>query len=667
VLHHIALVALTSVAAEVGAGSSPEAAWLEALAAQTQGASARQWLDAALQSQAPAGPDGELLVLAARLRLTPIETVACALAAAVELDPMLARVLAWLQAPAGGARPTLGLLGTVAEALALPSPLRSLVQGRAATSGLLQLEGGPRPLPEQSMAMPLPLVLALHGRLDGAPSTVAPWPGTHWLRADEESAAPSLLRMAALQARALTVPAAPAGDDLESSPPMLALRSGHQREARRAAALVAAALRCRALCVSAEWPAGLGPWLRLQCAVPVLALDLAPGESREVSLPPGYSGPLLVASGGEGCFVHQGDPVPDIVLPWPDVAERTLLWRRHVGAEDASALALAHRHMGAQIEHLARQARREAVLAGSAGSGAPTAAAVRQAIRDAGVGDLGTLAVRVPDTVDDDALVLSPTLRDGLHALLDRCRHREHLAARLGVAARTRYRSGVRALFVGASGTGKTLAAAWIATRLGLPLYRVDLASVSSKYIGETEKNLAQLFARAEQAEVVLLFDEADSLFGRRTDVKDSNDRFANQQTNYLLQRIESFDGLALLTSNSRSRFDAAFTRRLDAIVEFASPGPEERRALWVSHLGADHEVADAELNRIAALCDLAGGHIRNVVLAAAARKCERADVANPGRVDAEALLWATAAEYAKLGRPLPSGLRAAPATRPAT
>ena len=186
---------------------------------------------------------------------------------------------------------------------------------------------------------------------------------------------------------------------------------------------------------------------------------------------------------------------------------------------------------------------------------------------------------------------------------------------------------GVRALFVGPSGTGKTLAVGWMATRLGLPLYRVDLASVTSKYIGETEKNLAQLFARAEHSEVVLLFDEADSLFGKRTDVKDSNDRFANAQTNYLLSRIESYEGIAILTSNSRARFDSAFTRRLDAIVDFPAPGPEERRDLWTAHLGQAHGLDFADLNRLAAKCDLAGGHIRNIVLAAAALARARHDV----------------------------------------
>ncbi len=276
---------------------------------------------------------------------------------------------------------------------------------------------------------------------------------------------------------------------------------------------------------------------------------------------------------------------------------------------------------------------------------------MRLAARQGAAGELGTLAQLLPDAVPDEALVMPPELAATLAALRRRCVLREGLAAPLGPSARARYRAGVRALLVGPSGTGKTLAAAWLASRLGLPLYRVDLASVASKYIGETEKNLAQLFARAEHAEVVLLFDEADSLFGKRTEVKDANDRFANQQTNYLLQRIETFDGIALLTSNSRSRFDAAFTRRLDAIIEFPMPGPQERRMLWLAHLGAHHALDAGQVNRIAASCDLAGGHIRNAVLAAAAG----ADGAAP--IGYEALRAAVEAEYRKLGRPCPAGL----------
>jgi SpoVK/Ycf46/Vps4 family AAA+-type ATPase len=147
---------------------------------------------------------------------------------------------------------------------------------------------------------------------------------------------------------------------------------------------------------------------------------------------------------------------------------------------------------------------------------------------------------------------------------------------------------------------------------------RVDLAAVVSKYIGETEKNLAQLLSRAEHLDAVLLFDEADSLFGARTDVKQANDRYANMQTNYLLQRLETFHGVAVLTSNSKARFDDAFLRRLDAVIEFPLPDVAERRALWSLHLGDAPDLDPAVLNAVAALVDLPGGHIRNAVLTAA-------------------------------------------------
>jgi SpoVK/Ycf46/Vps4 family AAA+-type ATPase len=211
----------------------------------------------------------------------------------------------------------------------------------------------------------------------------------------------------------------------------------------------------------------------------------------------------------------------------------------------------------------------------------------------------------------------------------------------------------VRCLLVGPSGTGKTLAAGWLATRLGLPLYRVDLAAVMSKYIGETEKNLSALLARAEHSEIVLLFDEADSLFGKRTDIKDSNDRFANSQTNYLLQRIEFYRGIVLLTSNSRERFDSAFTRRLDKIIEFALPSPPERRALWLSHLGANQQLSVRQINQLAAGCDLAGGHIRNAVLAAAVEAEGRQQP-----IAYEDILIGLDGEYRKLGRQFPAELR---------
>ena len=245
---------------------------------------------------------------------------------------------------------------------------------------------------------------------------------------------------------------------------------------------------------------------------------------------------------------------------------------------------------------------------------------------------------------------LPPGLRDSLHRLLMRARVRERLAHGLGPAVAARYRPGLRALLVGESGTGKTLAAHWLATRLGLPLYRIDLAALTSKWIGETEKNLSAILAAAEHADVLLFFDEADALFAARTDVGDANDRFANAQTNYLLQRIEEFDGIALLASNSRDRFDPAFVRRLDAILEFPMPEAPARRALWLAHLGGGHALDDAALDRLAVE---RRPRRRAHPQRRAGRRgaCGRRDDARSAGTTSP---QAARDEYAKLGRPAP-------------
>ena len=621
-LRSIALAALAEPAAD-----GAEAAWMREQAALAGDATLADW------QRAPPPEDARLHALARAFGLGDAELIALALAAAVESDPMLCRVLAWLQAPTG-VRPTVALVLTLAEELGLPGAFEALVDGPARGCGLLLFDDEKRPLPEATLQMPVPIVLALRGAGGN-------WPGVRLDDAPPPAAAPSLREAAARQAAALHDASAGGG-----MAPLLAVRSGHPREARAAAALVAGELGGVAAFIDGDPPRGLAPWLWLRGAVPVLCIEIAPGETRRLTGLPGHRGPLLLATGIDGSFEHDGDPVGSWRVELPLPAERVALWAAHLPADAAERLGRGHRHAPACIEHLTRTARRHARLAGDA---ALDEHHVRVATRQGAAGELGTLAQLLPDAVPDEALVMPPELQASLAALRSRCGRREGLADALGPSARTRYRPGVRALLVGASGTGKTLAAAWLASRLGLPLYRVDLASVASKYIGETEKNLAQLFARAEQAEVVLLFDEADSLFGRRTEVKDANDRFANQQTNYLLQRIESFDGIALLTSNSRARFDSAFTRRLDAIIDFPVPGPAERRVLWLAHLGTHHLLETAQLNRIAATCDLAGGHIRNATLAATA--------CSDGPIGYDGLRAAIDAEYRKLGRQSPAGL----------
>ena len=259
---------------------------------------------------------------------------------------------------------------------------------------------------------------------------------------------------------------------------------------------------------------------------------------------------------------------------------------------------------------------------------------------------LNSMARPVKAEVTGKTLVVRSRTQRQLDLLEKRCRLRERLVDDLGITLKARYQMGVKALFTGPSGTGKTLASSWLANRLGMPLYRVDLASITSKYVGETEKNLSQLLAQSEQEDVVLLFDEADSLFGKRTEVKDANDRFANAQTNYLLQRIETYSGVVLLTSNSKARFDPAFTRRLDMMIDFPLPSPEERRAIWLNHLGTFHTLTKGNINQLAMQCDLAGGHIRNVVLTAAVMAKSRNE-----KISFEIVLQALSDEYRKLGK----------------
>jgi hypothetical protein len=583
----------------------------------------------------PAPVDAPLLALARELELTPAETLALALAAAVEDDLMVGRALAYLQAPVGGSRPTLGLVAALlADLPGCASPVQAVAAGAAQRVGALALHGD-GPLPELALAVPAPLALALRGiERDWPDVTIGP------------GRLPPILLPASIQAEALRHAKALATAPVRT----LVIRSGSAAEAKTVACAVAAGLRRRAAFIDTDRLAALGPWLFLRGLLPVMCVELAPGEHRRLPALPGYRGPLLAVCTLDGTLEAHGEAPPSWRVTAPPCDERESLWGSALGDPDlARHLAREHRHSSGRIAELGRAARHLATLDARV---RPTAEHLVSAARIAEPQGLGALATPIADTVPDRALVVTAALRDELEALSTRCRVRDTLADALGPAARIRYHPGVRALFVGPSGTGKTLAASWLATRLGMPLYRIDLAAVTSKYIGETEKNLAQLIARAEHAEVVLLFDEADSLFGKRTDVKDSNDRFANAQTNYLLQRIESFDGVAILTSNSRARFDAAFTRRLDAIIEFVLPGPEERRELWIAHLGTGHGLSPRELNQLAASVDLAGGHIRNAVLKAAAdaHASERA-------ISYADLVRGITAEYRKLGRQTPSGL----------
>jgi len=206
---------------------------------------------------------------------------------------------------------------------------------------------------------------------------------------------------------------------------------------------------------------------------------------------------------------------------------------------------------------------------------------------------------------------------------------------------------GVTALFTGESGTGKTLAAEVLARELELDLYRIDLAATVSKYIGETEKNLRRLFAAAEASGAVLLFDEADALFGKRGEVKDGHDRYANLEVAYLLQRMESYRGLAILTTNLRSNVDRAFLRRLRFVLQFPFPGAAERAEIWRRTFPPAAPLERIDPERLARLT-VSGGSIRSIALSAAFAAAEDGTAVTPAHV-----LRAARVEYAKAERTL--------------
>lgn len=683
----LAAIALTGLARLLppGPAQTPELQWLQAQAAETEATAGA--LEQALAQPLPR--ERRLAALVNVLRLRPLEALAAALALEVEVNALAAHALARLQGSQGGSgpmRPSLGVLARLGAALALDGMcsdrehIGSLLCGAALASGALREIRDDAPAVERCIALPEALVSALLGA-DGEPLAR---PGFAPLNVEASRADPLPLPASwqvAIARQAARLAAGPREH--------LVLRGASHREMRSVAGRIAHALGRQAVVIhgaaatarllrdgvsargevsNRHYPGGLEPWLIATCALPVVVAEPAPGETLRVPRFEFYRGPVIVIAGSDGeVELGCGDEVVSFTwrLPLPSVRERAALWQEVLSAAPAACrvddttidtLASAFRTGVAPLIQLAKRVM-STVECATDGSLLERAAA---AALDAGAAEqqhaFSGLAQRVAAAVPESALVATGALARELDLLLARCRAREYLTANLGLGSQTRYSPGIKVLFAGASGTGKTLAALWIAQRLSKPIYRVDLAAVSSKYIGETEKNLAQLLSSAEHADCVLLFDEADSLFGNRTEVRQANDRFANTQTNYLLQRIEAFEGIAILTSNSKERLDDSFTRRLDGVIEFPLPGGAERRALWTLHLGESHGLTAVELNLLAAEADLAGGHIRNAVLTAALLSRPRGGAPRIGLVDC---VHALTMEYAKLGRRLPDGLQA--------
>jgi ATPase family associated with various cellular activities (AAA) len=257
--------------------------------------------------------------------------------------------------------------------------------------------------------------------------------------------------------------------------------------------------------------------------------------------------------------------------------------------------------------------------------------------------DLERLVERVKSSAGWSDLILPAAELMKLHEIVQQIRHRHQVYGNWGYGLQHSRGLGITALFAGASGTGKTLAAEVLANDLHIDLYRVDLSSIVSKFIGETEKNLSRVFDAAERAGAVLLFDEADALYGKRSEVKDSHDRFANLQVSYLLQKMETYRGLAILTSNLKQSLDPAFIRRLRFVVDFPFPAAAERAAIWARCIPAETPAEGIDVVKLARL-NMAGGSIRNIALSAAFLAVE-----DGGVLGMRHLLRAARAESVKL------------------
>jgi hypothetical protein len=334
----------------------------------------------------------------------------------------------------------------------------------------------------------------------------------------------------------------------------------------------------------------------------------------------------------------------------PGVAERLRLWRAALGdvpgGLDVEGVAGLFRLDAGRIAAAAATARNLAVTRDPMHP-VVTDADLHTACRLHSRRHLDALARVVTPRATWDDLVLPPDRTAQLQEVADQIRHRALVHDTWGFAGSPVRARGFTVLFTGPPGTGKTMAAEVVAHTLGLDLCTIDLSGMVSKYIGETEKNLARVFADAARSDTILFFDEADALFGRRSAVRDAHDRYANIETSFLLQQLETYDGVVVLATNLRKNMDEAFVRRLHATVEFPVPGPAERLRIWQRIWPPAAPLApDVDLELLARTVEVPGGNIANIALSGAFLAA-----ADGGTVTMEHLHRATQREYQKMGK----------------
>ena len=583
-------------------------------------------------------PAPALETLADAFLLTDFEREIVALAVTAELRPEVRQACG--SAGGGPTGPSFGIASRVLDAphWSALSPARPL---RAA--GLVEL--GPGPLPDAPIQLAERVLHHLLG-IDDLDATLAAT--STWLRPGD--------RLVESQERA----ASEIVDAWRATAtwPLVRVDADRRSDGRHVAARAAALAGCLAHVVrSGDLPtdaaarAGLArAWRReLVLAPQVLVVDLdgpAVGHRDTTAVATfldAVVGPVIVIGAGEVDTLRSQRRVR---VPVPDDDEQRRAWtvalRRHRNGATGELDATVDRAVGqfrlgaAEIEELA------AGLARSPEPGADLWDACRRRTRPA----LDALADLVPSDATWDDLVLPAVELATLRAIARHVAHRPAVQRAWGMRPGQRGR-GVTALFHGPSGTGKTLAAEVIANEVGLDLYRIDLSAVVSKYVGETEKNLRQVFDAAEDGGAVLLFDEADALFGKRTEVRDSHDRYANIEVSYLLTRMETYRGLAVLTTNVRSALDAAFLRRLRFVVGFPFPDEAQRAEIWRRVFPATLATDRLEPERLARL-GVTGATIHGIALHASYEAA-----ADAGPVTIDHVLRAATRELAKLDKPI--------------
>ncbi|WP_250002256.1 ATP-binding protein [Actinoplanes sp. M2I2] len=370
----------------------------------------------------------------------------------------------------------------------------------------------------------------------------------------------------------------------------------------------------------------------------------------------GLRGPAVIVAPATAAVDAGARILFTVPLSAPALAERHATWQALLPGQEAAAWELAVQHRVGPV--LAGRAHADAAAAAAVAGRSPDRAGIAHSLRRRAVVALPAAARLVHPSAGWADVVLPRPQRELLSAAVGRAHGQARVLNEWGLAGGRSGVCGVRLLFAGAPGTGKTLAAELIAAELGLELLVVDLSALVSRWLGETEKHIAAVFDAAERAQAVLFFDEADALFARRTSVGDAHDRWANLETAYLLDRLERLEGVAILATNLRANIDDAVVRRLEFVVEFNEPESPERERIWRAHLPATLPLApDVELGELARLYPITGAVIRNAAVAAAFLAA-----ADGGRVTQGHLVLAVRREYDKAGRSFPGPPRRRPA-----